>query len=137
MLSSKGCETQWRSSPTFRQTIKDNIERGEVYVAKDVKKTVGTITLQWSDQKFWGEQPLDAVYIHKLAIRRSHAGRRLGLRMIQWAESKARTEGKRYLRLDCLAGNKTIREYYEKEGFIHVRDNDAPGWNASLYEKKL
>jgi GNAT superfamily N-acetyltransferase len=136
-LSSKGLETQWRSSPAFRQTIKDNIERGEVYVVKDVKKTVGTITLQWSDRKFWGELSQDAGYIHKLAITRSHAGQGLGLRMLQWSEAKVRTEGKRFLRLDCLAGNKIIREYYERAGFVHIRDTEAPGWKASLYEKKL
>jgi ribosomal protein S18 acetylase RimI-like enzyme len=136
-LSSKGLETQWRPSPAFRQTIKDNIERGDVYVAKDAEGTVGTITLQWTDKKFWGNLPPDGGYVHKLAIKRSYGGQRLGLRMLRWAEAKARAEGKKYLRLDCLASNKTIREYYEKAGFIHVRDTETPGWKASLYEKKL
>lgn len=136
-LISKGLETQWHPGPTFRQSILENIDRGEVYVAKDLKATVGTITLQWSDKKFWGDLPLDAGYVHKLAIKRSHSGQSLGLRMLQWAEAKARAERKRYLRLDCLAANKTIREYYEKAGFIHVRDTEAPGWKASLYEKRL
>jgi ribosomal protein S18 acetylase RimI-like enzyme len=136
-ISSKGLETQWQSSPTFRQTIKDNIDRGEVYVVKDMKGTVGTIILQWGDTKFWGDLPPVAGYIHKLAITRSHAGQRLGLRLLRWAEDKARAEGKKYLRLDCLASNKTIREYYEKAGFTHIRDKEMSGWKASLYEKKL
>jgi GNAT superfamily N-acetyltransferase len=136
-LSSKGLETQWLPSPAFRQTIKNNIEHGDVYVVKDVEGTVGTITLQWGDKKFWGDLPPDSGYVHKLAIKRSHGGKRLGLRMLQWAEAKARVEGKRYLRLDCLASNKTIRDYYEKAGFVHVRDTLAPGWKASLYEKNL
>src|SRR5207245_1224968 len=76
-------------------------------------------------------------YVHKLAIKRSYGGKRLGLRMLQWAEGKARKEGKRYLRLDCLASNKTIRNYYEKAGFVHVRDTEAAGWTASLYQKSL
>ena len=136
-LSAKGLETQWRSGPAFRQTIRDNIDRGEVYVVKDMKGTVGTITLQWNDKKFWGDLPPDAGYVHKLAIARSHAGQRLGLRLLDWAEAKARAEGKIYLRLDCLASNKTIREYYEGAGFVHVTDTMAPGWKASLYQKKL
>ena len=136
-LSSKGLETQWLPGPAFRQTIKDNIDRGEVYVVKDVKGTVGTATLQWSDKKFWGDVPPDAGYIHKLAIARSHAGQRLALRLLRWAEAKARAEGKRYLRLDCLASNKTFLEYYEKTEFIHVRDTETPSWKASLYEKRL
>jgi GNAT superfamily N-acetyltransferase len=136
-LLSKGFETQWVPSPTFRQTIKENIEHGEVYLVKDLKETIGTITLQWSDKKFWGDVPPDAGYIHKLAITRSRSGQQLGLRLVRWAEEKARTEGKHYLRLDCLANNKTIRQYYEKAGFVHIRDTMAPGWRASLYEKKL
>jgi ribosomal protein S18 acetylase RimI-like enzyme len=136
-LSSKGLESRWRPTPAFRQTIKDNIERGEAYVVKALEATVGTITLQWNDEKFWGDLPPEAGYIHKLAIRRSYSGQHLGLRLLQWAEAKARAEGKRYLRLDCLTSNKIIREYYEKVGFIHVRDTLAPGWRASLYEKKL
>src|SRR2546425_3238719 len=136
-LSSKGLESQWRPNPAFRQTIRDNIDSGEVYIVKGVERIVGTITLQWSDRKFWGDLPPEAGYIHKLAIKRAYSGQRLGLRMLQWAEAKARAEGKRYLRLDCLASNKTIREYYQKVGFIHVRDTETPGWKASLYEKKL
>ncbi len=136
-LSSKGLETQWRPSPAFRHTIKDNIERGDVYVVKGLKGTIGTITLQWNDKKFWGDTRQDAGYIHKLAITRSHAGQHLGLRLLNWAEAKARAQGKSYLRLDCLASNKTIRQYYERVGFTHVRDTPAPGWKASLYEKKL
>jgi GNAT superfamily N-acetyltransferase len=136
-LLSKGLETRWSASPVFRQNIKDNIDRGEVYVVKGVGGIIGTITLQWSDRKFWGEVPSDAGYVHKLAIRRSNGGKGLGLRMLQWAETKARTEAKKYLRLDCLASNKTIRQYYEKAGYVHVRDTVEPGWKASLYEKKL
>ena len=136
-LSSKGLETQWRLSPAFRETIKNNIECGHVYVVKDVEETIGTITLQWSDKEFWGDLPPDSGYVHKLAIKRSYGGKRLGLRMLQWAEAKARVEGKRYLRLDCLASNKTIRTYYERAGFVHVRDTEAAGWTASLYKKNL
>jgi len=136
-LISKGLETQWHQGPTFRQAMKDNIEHGEVYLAKDQNSTIGTITLQWKDLKYWGDLPSDSGYIHKFAVKRSHSGKGLGLRMLQWAEQKTKREGKRYLRLDCLATNKIICEYYEKAGFVHVRDTTAPGWRASLYEKKL
>jgi len=136
-LSSKGLESRWRPSPAFRQSIKDNIERVEVYLVRGARGIIGTITLQWSDRKFWGDLPPDAGYVHKLAIKRSSSGQRLGLRMLQWAETKARAEDKSYLRLDCLASNKRIREYYERAGFVHVRDTLEPGWKASLYEKKL
>jgi GNAT superfamily N-acetyltransferase len=136
-LTARGFESQWKLSPTFRQMIKDSIDQGDVYMVKDAQGTIGTITLQWSDEKYWGEMPLDAGYIHKFAIKRSRSGQRLGIRTLQWAEAKTRKEGKKFLRLDCLANNQIIREYYERFGFIHVRDTMTPGWKASLYEKKL
>jgi GNAT superfamily N-acetyltransferase len=136
-LTSKGYETQWHQTPAFRQSIKDSIDQGDVYMVKDAQGTIGTITLQWSDRKYWGEMPPDAGYIHKFAIKRSRSGQRLGIRTLQWAEAKTRKEGKKLLRLDCLANNRTIREYYERFGFVHVRDTIAPGWKASLYEKRL
>lgn len=136
-LKAKGFESQWKLSPMFRDMIKGNIDQGDVYMIKDPQGTIGTITLQWSDRKYWGDMPLDAGYIHKFAIKRSRSGQRLGIRTLQWAEAKTRKEGKKFLRLDCLANNSVIREYYEKYGFVHIRDTMAPGWKASLYEKKL
>lgn len=137
-LTSKGYESQWRQGPEFRQNMQDNIDRGEVYVLKDRNGTIGTITLQWADPKYWGTLPPDSGYIHKFAVKRSHGGKRLGIRMLQWAEQKTKREGKAFLRLDCLASNKTIRKYYENAGFTYIRDTIAPGgWKASLYEKEL
>src|SRR5262245_46931720 len=85
-LVAKGFETQWHPGPAFRQLMKDNIERGEVYLLKDLEGTIGTITLQWSDLKYWGDLPPDSGYIHKFAIKRSRSGQSLGVRMLQWAE---------------------------------------------------
>src|SRR2546425_7100621 len=65
-LSSKGLESQWRSNPAFRQTIKDNIELREIYVLKAIEATVGTITLQLDHQKFYGDPPSDAGFDPKL-----------------------------------------------------------------------
>lgn len=136
-LRAKGFESQWKPTPTFRQMIKDNIDDGDVYMIKDAQGTIGTVTLQWSDMKYWGDLPLDSGYIHKFAIRRSRSGQGFGVRTLQWAEAKAKKEGKGFLRLDCLANNMVIREYYERYGFVHIRDTMVPGWKASLYEKRL
>ena len=98
----------------------------------------GTITLQWSDRIFWGEIPQDAGYVHKLAVRRAHAGRGFGLQLLRWAEEQASIAGKQYLRLNCLASDRVLCDYYyEKAGFRHVRDIVEQRGPASLYEKRL
>ena len=97
----------------------------------------GTITLQWSDRIFWGEIPQDAGYVHKLAVRRAHAGREFGLQLLRWAEKQASIAGKQYLRLNCLSSDRALCVYYEKAGFRHVRDIVEQRGPASLYEKRL
>ena len=98
---------------------------------------VGTITLQWSDPAFWNGASRDAGYIHKFAVVRAYAGRKIGEEMLWWAEKQALLAGKKYLRLDCLTSNRMIRDYYEKAGYIHKGDSSQTGWRASLYKKTL
>ncbi len=136
-LVTKSIPGQWKSGSFSRQTFADQIARGEVYVAKLGEETVGTITLQWSDELFWPSAPSDAGYVHKLALRPAYLRRGFGLQMLEWAERVSKAAGKKFLRLDCLAENGKIRSYYENLGFIHQGDVDVQGWKAGLYQKNL
>ena len=127
----------WVPGGFSREAFLDQISRGEVYIGWVDGKAVGTFVLQWSDVFWWGEMPPDAGYVHKLAINPVYAGRSIGRRMLDWAEMKARASGKKYLRLNCLAEGKKIREYYENAGFTRVRDVMGPKALATLYEKPL
>ena len=57
--------------------------------------------------------------------------------MLQWVEEKTRTAGKKFLRLNCLAEDRKIRDYYERAGYIHRGDLMGPKAVGSLYEKAL
>ncbi len=74
-LASKGLSTQWGPGVLSGEKIRDQTRHGEVFLAKLGEETVGTVTLQWSDQIFWKEAPSDAGYVHKLVVRRTYAGR--------------------------------------------------------------
>ena len=136
-LVRKGVAGPWIPGSFSREAFAEKIARGEVYVAKLAENTVGTVTLQWSDELFWPTAPSDAGYVHKLALRPAYLGRGFGLQMLVWAERVSRASGKKFLRLDCLAENGKIRDYYENLGFIHQGDVYIQGWKASLYEKNL
>lgn len=132
-LRSRGID-QWPAR--FPRTIvAEHLLRRECYLAWDDGEAVGTFSLQPSDPEMWGERAADALYLHGLAVRRSHAG--LGRELLAWAETRAADTGKRYLRLDCMAANAALRAYYERAGFRHVGDRRSPGWGASLYEKAV
>jgi|SRR5438876_4305931 len=112
----------WKPGSFSSQSINEQIEREEVYSGRIGGEIVGTITLQWRDKMFWAETPQDAGYIHKLAVRPAYGGKGIGLQLIRWAENQASTIRKRYLRLNCLASDRGLCDYYEKAGFKHIRD---------------
>jgi ribosomal protein S18 acetylase RimI-like enzyme len=118
------------------------VRRGELYVAGVGTTLVGTVTLQWADPPFWGDRQ-DAGFVHRLAVRRSHAG--VGRSLLDWAEQAAVDHGRTFLCLDTLSSNVRLRRYYEDLGFREVREISGPAdhptdpvlgaWRAVLYEK--
>jgi GNAT superfamily N-acetyltransferase len=136
-LQNKGLPTDWKPGEFLRQTFLEQISREEVHLGLIDGEPAGTFVLQWADPLWWGEQPPDAGYIHKLAIRPAFAGRGVGLEMLRWAEAKTKSLGKKFLRLNCMAEDRKIRDYYEKAGFTHLRDVPGTKALASLYEKTL
>ena len=127
----------WQPGSFSRQRLAARIERGEMYLAALDGETFGTFALQWSDEEVWGGVPGDAGYVHGLAIRRDFAGKRLGRELLRWDEDQAALSGKRYLRLDCPAGNRGLNEYYERAGFRCRGHVLVWGLEVSLYEKEV
>lgn len=138
-ITSKGVD-QWRPGSfveTRREKIAAQLELGEVYLAKVEGYPAGTLTLQWADPLVWKHVPHDAGYVHRLAIRRAFAGKDLGRAILTWAEAMSLSNGKRFLRLDCMTENTALRSYYANAGFTYCGDVSGNGWSASLYEKQL
>jgi GNAT superfamily N-acetyltransferase len=105
---------------------------------------VATVTLQWSDELFWGAQPDDAGYAHRLVVRRDRAATGLGATLIDWASQRVRAAGRTRLRLDASADNLPLCSFYERLGFTYRGDREGelvePGggirrWKTRLYER--
>ena len=127
---------QW-PLPFPRDELAAAIDRGEVYVVEDEGDAVATVTLLWDDPMYWGDRPPDAVYVHKLAVRRDRSGRGIGAAIVAWANAEAIEAGRDFLRLDCLRDNPGIREYYDQLGFEHRGDLTLGGRQMSLYERRV
>lgn len=136
-LASKGITDPWHPGEWPRKRIMESIERGEVYLSKLGQRNVATITLQWSDEFFWPNYPADAGYIHRLAVATGFHRKKIGSQLLQWAELSARDNGKKFLRLNCMAANLALRNYYERAGFIYRGELREPRGLACLYEKRL
>jgi len=116
------------------------VARGEVLVARADEAVVGVVILQPEDPHFWPDRPpREALYLHKLAVRRTHAGRGVPGLLMEHAAALARAQDRGLLRLDCdppLAG------YYEGLGFqrvdeVDVRHPEAGDMRVARMERAL
>jgi GNAT superfamily N-acetyltransferase len=127
---------QWRV-PFPEDELRGRVARGELYVVDVDGEPAATFTLLLDDPFFWGERPPDAVYLHKLAVRRAFAGRKLGEQIVDWIVAEALARGREYVRLDCQRDLPGIRVYYERLGF-ELRGEKTKGPNRAwaLYERR-
>lgn len=110
----------------------------EVFIALAGGDGIGCFAIQWSDPAIWRElDNEESGYLHRLVVSRKYSGMRLGYRLLERAEEYVKSQGKRFFRLDCMAENKGLNQYYTKAGFAFVRTAIGGGWSANLYEKKL
>lgn len=124
--------------------IERSVLRGETYVAVENGSVLGTIALSWEDPLFWGEQPPDAGYVHRLCTNLEVAPG-FGVEMLTWADRTVTNKGRDWLRLDTPASNVRLRAYYESLGFLLQGeidvvlsgiDGEAEIWHAALYERR-
>jgi ribosomal protein S18 acetylase RimI-like enzyme len=127
----------WTPDGFSRERIAVLIESGEMYLAGLDGRPAGTFALQWSDRETWRDVPDDAGYIHGLAIRREFAGAGLGREMLRRAEQMVSRAEREYLRLDCVANNRTLNDYYRRAGFAYRGSAVVRGLAVALYEKRV
>jgi GNAT superfamily N-acetyltransferase len=98
--------------------IEPGLSDGDVWLAEAGGGPVATLSLLWRDV-LWPDDGR-AGYLHRFATR--DAGTGLGASLIGWAAARVRERGRDRLRLDCTAGNRALRDYYERAGFAHRGD---------------
>jgi len=123
--------------PYPERWVNPSLERGEVFLARVGPEVVGTLTLRWEDPKVWGDQPPDSGYVHRLAVARRWAGRRVGASLLDWAEGEAARRGRSRLRLDCRTTHAGLRRYYRSLGFAPVGLATVDGVETLLWERPV
>ncbi|MDK8189166.1 GNAT family N-acetyltransferase [Paenibacillus sp. UMB7766-LJ446] len=129
---------QWRPEYfDLEQVIEFMNDGSDVYLAEMNNEVVGTYTLTWSDPLIWKElDNPDSGYIHRFAVNRDFKGQHIGLLLLKSAEENIRHKGKVLIRLDCMADNLRLNQYYKDYGFQYIRRVELGSWSASLYEKQ-
>jgi len=101
------------------------IDARVLYVAELGSEIVGSFL--YSDRgDAWVEKSRDAMYLGGLAVIRKFSGNGYGTELVKWAKAETERIGKQRLRLDCVASNKTLQNYYRSLGFRSVGEVENP-----------
>ena len=125
----------WRDDELEPDRISHDVEAGSFHLAHFDGQPAGTIKFQLEDTRFWPDFPGDdAAYVHRIAVKRKFAGHGVSTALLQWAVTHAATLGRSYLRLDCEADRKSLRDIYERFGFRLHSYRDVGPYHLSRYE---
>ena len=120
--------------------VLNSLSRRAVYVVEQDGMPVGTFSLDWDDEVYWGPQEPIAGYVHGLSVRKGFNGRGLGCFVIDWCANQVSILNRRFVRLGCDARNTKLCGYYESLGFVRIGVKPMPehgDYIDSLYEKSV
>ncbi|MGE7884806.1 GNAT family N-acetyltransferase [Bacillus sp. NPDC094077] len=116
--------------------ILEGIREKYTYVVMKEDEIVGTVTVspkqnKWDEYIFGKEEVSNSLYIHRFAVKREYKGNGIGEWVLRWVEENVRRD-KNYLKLDCVGHNRTLNDFYKKNGFAYVGSTDG----LSKFQKK-
>ncbi len=110
---------------------------GELILGFAESYPVASMLLQARDELHWPNDPTgEALYLHKLAVRRSAAGQQWSTRLIAWARERAQRAGARFLRLDT-ADRYELLSLYQRQGFYVIDERPRRVDGLMIYRLEL
>lgn len=132
---------QWNPGEFSVDWLRSWIHDGCVHVAREPGGIVAAVAVVWDDAEIWGPDPTaSAGYVHLLMVDRHRAGRGLGDVMLARAEDRITRAGRRLARLDAVATNEVLLDWYRHRGYREVGREafDDDHWHDTiLMEKEL
>jgi GNAT superfamily N-acetyltransferase len=147
-LRNEKTTTQWnRPWPSPEEHVKrvtEGVADNRTWIVWDGHIAVATVTIhRTGSPALWTPVELDteAVYLHRLVVRRSYAGDGLGAELINWSGQQGRQENPdaEHIRIDVWTDNYELHDYYVRQGFGFVAVRETPDRRPSsrLFQKPL
>ncbi len=125
----------WAPEQLTVEQLAPDCEAGCFFLAWSERTAVGTMRLADSDPLFWPDAVAgDAVYLHRLAVRRIASGGEVSSALLGHAAQCALKRGARFLRLDCEVSRPRLRRVYERFGFAFHSERTVRGVHVARYE---
>ena len=131
---------QWprKVSSRFWLFLQKKVEEGEVFVVRGADgRLLAHIRFDYEAGSVWHNNPMETAYVRGLVIANEARGQGLGADLLTWAQGYVRTKGCYRLRLDCLAANGRLRQYYSNCGFTYLGEGHHGRYVAALFEMML
>lgn len=118
------------------EEIKQAIVNQETYIVLEDKDIIATFSLsskqsEW-DRQLWGsDTTLSSLYLHRLAIIPAYMKKGIGKSILKWIQENMRD--KEVLKLDCVADNVKLNNFYKSNGFKFIGETDG----HSKYQKRI
>ena len=118
------------------EEIKQAIVNQETYVVLKGKEIVATFSLsskqsEW-DRQIWGsDTSFSSIYLHRLAIIPAYMKKGIGKSILTWIQENV--SDKELLKLDCVADNVKLNNFYKSNGFDFIGVTDG----HSKYQKRI
>lgn len=138
-LQSKSVQ-QWNPVYPKKLFFKD-VERGAVFYFTDGEEVIGTATLfeekpfyypedVWNDKaKVW--------YLCRFAVPRKLKAKKVGEKIIEEIENKAKQRGIEWIRMDVVKANPFLESYYSKFGYERVSEVMLKDTPSILMQKRI
>jgi ribosomal protein S18 acetylase RimI-like enzyme len=140
VLREKGT-TQWQHwinpTPAYVNRVQKGFDDNVYFFVEKSGQLAGMFRLMDSDEEYWGQQAEAAVYLHSFSTRPAFKGQEIGATVLTLIENQTRERGIDYFRLDCIASNVALCNYYIRQGFVPIRKKEMPHYEVQLFEKRL
>ena len=128
----------WVEGELEQERVRAETEAAMFVVGEVDGRVAGAMRFQLEDRLFWPDlDGADSAFVHRLAVRRAFAGQGISTALLEWGVNRARTLGKRYLRLDCDADRSRLCALYERFGFRLHSYRQVGSYYVSRYELQI